>query len=323
MTRWHYQWIVIHEFLPAIAGSMATAVYQETSRAPRIDIKFYKPTNTEQRPFIPVEFSVAAYRFGHSIARPRYTVRDYIAHKLDAAGEKVVVNGQYEYVTVPVSSVPLFSETQPIDNRMNGSRPVPPRLKLQWSKFFNLGSTRTARPVRQFDASLSDALFSLPSSALPDDVTDENLLAVRNLRRGNIVGLPSGQQVARLMGQTPLTLEQLSTNYRIETSIANNVVKAERRFTENNPAAAQALSDMGGQAPLWYYILKEAEVHGQNETLGPVGGRIVAEVLVGLLQKDLNSYLYLDPKWKPTTPIAPAYGKFTMADLLKFTGLWS
>jgi hypothetical protein len=49
----------------------------------------------------------------------------------------------------------------------------------------------------------------------------------------------------------------------------------------------------------------------------------VAEVLAGLLQKDLNSYLYLDPKWKPTTPIAPAYGKFTMADLLKFTGLWS
>ena len=53
MARWHYQWIVLHEFLPAIAGSMASAVYQETSRAPRIDLRFYRPTNTEQRPFIP------------------------------------------------------------------------------------------------------------------------------------------------------------------------------------------------------------------------------------------------------------------------------
>ena len=57
--------------------------------------------------------------------------------------------------------------------------------------------------------------------------------------------------------------------------------------------------------------------------MGPVGGRIVAEVLVGLLQKDPNSYLYLHPVWKPTTPIAPARGQFTMADLLKYAGVWS
>ena len=57
--------------------------------------------------------------------------------------------------------------------------------------------------------------------------------------------------------------------------------------------------------------------------LGPVGGRIVAEVLVGLLQHDKNSYLYLQPTWKPAPPIAPARGKFTMADLLKYAGVWS
>ena len=59
----------------------------------------------------------------------------------------------------------------------------------------------------------------------------------------------------------------------------------------------------GGEAPLWYYILKEAELPPYNaERLGPVGGRIVAEVLVGLLQRDPNSYLYLDPAWKPAPP---------------------
>ena len=74
----------------------------------------------------------------------------------------------------------------------------------------------------------------------------------------------------------------------------------------------------GGEAPLWFYILKEAEIVGKGREMGPVGGRIIAEVLVGLLQKDPNSYLYLQPTWKPTTPIAPASGQFTMADLLKF-----
>ena len=78
----------------------------------------------------------------------------------------------------------------------------------------------------------------------------------------------------------------------------------------------------GGEAPLWYYILKEAELPPYNgERLGPVGGRIMAETLVGLLQRDPNSYLYLDPSWKPTPPIAnPTTGKFEFSDLLKFAG---
>jgi hypothetical protein len=179
--------------------------------------------------------------------------------------------------------------------------------------------------VRQFDASLGEPLFSLPSSALPDTVTNENLLAVRNLHRGKLVGLPSGQQVAQLMGETPLTDDELSQNHRIEIEwpIVDNNVIAKRRFTEDNPSAAQALSAMGGAAPLWFYILKEAEVRGRGETLGPVGGRIVAEVLVGLLQRDLNSYLYLQPTWKPGPPVTGLRGRCNMSDILKFSGVWS
>ena len=80
MARWHYQWMVTHEFLPAIAGkAMTDSVYKEVlTGVPIINIKYYKPTNPLGRPFIPVEFSVAAYRFGHSITRPRYTVQDYV-----------------------------------------------------------------------------------------------------------------------------------------------------------------------------------------------------------------------------------------------------
>ena len=76
----------------------------------------------------------------------------------------------------------------------------------------------------------------------------------------------------------------------------------------------------GGEAPLWFYILKEAELPYGGERLGPVGGRIMAETLVGLLQRDPNSYLYLNAAWKPAPPIAPATGQFTFVDLLKYAG---
>jgi hypothetical protein len=318
LARWHYQWMVTHDFLPAIVGqAMADSVYKEVlTGVPIINIKYYKTTNPLGRPFIPVEFAVAAYRFGHSITRPRYTVRDY---KTSGGA------------TVAVSSVPLF-EAVASDNNLNGSRAVPARLKIQWSKFFNqAGAARTARPVRQFDASLAGPLFQLPSSVQPDS-SSPSLLAQRNLLRGKKMGLPSGQQVARLMDVTPLTNAQLSQNHRIKVTIPipttgenANVVNVESEFDEENTNLQQALAkpEFAGEAPLWFYILKEAELVGKGRELGPVGGRIVAEVLVGLLQKDLNSYLYLQPTWKPMPPIAPARGQFTMADLLKYAGAWS
>jgi hypothetical protein len=78
----------------------------------------------------------------------------------------------------------------------------------------------------------------------------------------------------------------------------------------------------GGEAPLWFCILREAELPPYNtERLGQVGGRLVAEVLVGLLQRDPNSYLYLDSVWKPAPPIAPVTGQFTFVDLLRYAGV--
>ena len=98
-----------------------------------------------------------------------------------------------------------------------------------------------------------------------------------------------------------------------------------REFDVENQGLKELFADPGwdGEAPLWFYILKEAEIVGQGRKLGPVGGRIVAEVLVGLLQKDPNSYLYLNASWKPAPPIARVRGQFTMADLLKYAGVWS
>jgi hypothetical protein len=71
--------------------------------------------------------------------------------------------------------------------------------------------------------------------------------------------------------------------------------------------------------PLWYYALKEAKLLGESLHLGPVGGRIVAEVLIGLLQTDPGSYLLSQPSWQPTLQ-NPGSG-FRMTDFLAYAGV--
>lgn len=275
MTRWHYQWAVTHDFLPRIVGDALVGptgtVYKEVAgKAPVITLKYYRPTNRDGRPFMPVEFAVAAYRFGHSMVRPFYVINQ---GSLDRGG------------------VPVFGPDEGFN--LNGGRPVPPDLVIEWKNILPVDPSFPARKPRKIDTKLSLPLATLPASVVPPpDPTTH--LAVRNSLRGKHVGLPSGQQVARAMGAPVLSNATLGLS-----------------------------SDPGwsGEAPLWYYILKEAELPPNNaERLGAVGGRIVAEVLVGLLQRDPNSYLYLDPAWKPTAPIAPSTGQFGFVDMLKFAG---
>jgi hypothetical protein len=271
LARWHYQWAVIHDFLPRFVGDelvgRAGSVYREQAgKAPVVTLNYYRPTNRENRPFMPVEFAVAAYRFGHSIIRPFYVINE------DTTG-----------------GVPIFGSTPGFN--LNGDRPIPAELLIEWKNILPVDPAFPARKPRKIDTRLSLPLTTLPSSVVPPPDPTVNL-AARNNIRGKRVGLPSGQQVAKAMRVTPLTNSQLGIG-----------------------------TDKGwaGEAPLWYYILKEAELPPNNgERLGAVGGRIVAEVLVGLLQRDLTSYLYLDPAWKPTPPVATTAGEFTFVDLLKY-----
>ncbi|WP_133241309.1 peroxidase family protein [Nocardioides gansuensis] len=275
LTRWHYQWAVTHDFLPRFVGDgligPSGTVYKEIAgKPPVITLNYYRPTNKDGRPFMPVEFAVAAYRFGHSLIRPFYVINQ---STLDRGG------------------VPAFGPDGGFN--LNGGRPIPPDLVIEWRNILPVDQSFPARKPRKIDTKLSLPLTTLPGSVVPPpDPTIH--LAVRNSLRGKSVGLASGQQVARAMRAPVLTNAALGLS--------------------NDPGWA-------GEAPLWYYILKEAELPPNNaERLGAVGGRIVAEVLVGLLQRDPNSYLYLDPAWKPTPPIAPATGQFTFVDLLRFAG---
>jgi Animal haem peroxidase len=275
LTRWHYQWAVIHDFLPRFVGDELVgpngAVYKEVAgRPPVINLSYYRPTNKDGRPFMPVEFAVAAYRFGHSLIRPFYVINQ---------------------LTLDRGGVPVFGQDPGFN--LNGGRPIPEDLVMEWKNILPVDPNFPARKPRRIDTKLSLPLTSLPESVVPPPDLAAHL-AVRNTLRGKHVGLPSGQQVARAMRAKVLSNATLGLS--------------------SDPG-------WGGEAPLWFYILREAELPPYNtERLGQVGGRIVAEVLVGLLQRDPNSYLYLDAAWKPAPPIAPVTGQFTFVDLLRYAG---
>jgi hypothetical protein len=135
-------------------------------------------------------------------------------------------------------------------------------------------------------------------------------LSLLDLRRGWALGLPSGQAIARAMG------------------LPEDLIVQPGDFAELGAAGVPLeLLAFQEETPLWYYCLKEAEVFSGGEYLGPVCGRIVAEVLLGLLEGDPSSYLRVDPRWLPeqrfgarleTDAAGQERRVFEMADLLAF-----
>lgn len=259
IVRWHYQWIVVHDFLRRIVGdSMHADVLDESYAVPKVDRRFYK---WHENPYMPVEFSVAAYRFGHSMIRGGYKLN-------------TLVPGLPTFTPDPVSGNPL--------GHFGGFRILPPGWTIEWARFFEVdGAGKDARQAsRLIDTKLADVLTKLP----PEIGGDRPSLIERNLTRGARLLLPSGQDVARHMGFDVLTDTELGL-----------------------PG--------GGPAPLWYYVLKEASVQAKGQHLGQTGGRIVAEVFLGLLEKDPSSYLRNDPGWRPPLP-SVTVGDFTAGDLI-------
>jgi hypothetical protein len=145
--------------------------------------------------------------------------------------------------------------------------------------------------IRLIDEKLAFSLKTLPG--FPSGPMSN--LAIRNLLRGRLLSLPSGQAIAEAIGTAPLSRDEV-------------VNGPHREIIEQH--------GLGSQTPLWYYILKEAQVQDQGERLGEVGSRILAEVFVGLIEN--SSISILDgSNWSPTLP-SRSPGTFEMADLVLF-----
>lgn len=249
LARWHYQWIVVREFLPLTVGQRM--VDDIVNSGPR----FYR---WKDEPFIPIEFSDAAYRYGHSQIRSVYRLNDGNEGR-------------------------VFPECL-------GACFVPQKRVIDWRYFFELDNGLRPQPTRRIDARLVHSLIELPRQVVGEtEIPEHYSLAVRDLLRGRALGLPSGEAIAEAMGIEPLSRDELSL----------------------------AHLDWTGETPLWYYILKGSEARTAGERLGDVGGRIVAEVLFGLMDADPHSYRSVEPDSRPTLPSATS-GVFRIADLLAF-----
>jgi Animal haem peroxidase len=269
IVRWHYQWIVLHDFLPRIVESSGARPGLGTAW-PLARRTYFK---WRDRPFMPVEFSAAAYRFGHSLVREDYMIND----RQDAP-------------------VPIMNPNRAGGPFLGGFRRLPTDLRIQWENFFPTTDLDPQNAMR-IDPYLSRALSRLRPDRAP--------LMALNLFRGKALGLPAGPAVAQAMCETPLSAEHLLDPLHL---------------AKDDASIDQSTHDaLVHQTPLWYYVLCEARVRGRGgQRLGPVGGRIVAEVLLGLLEGDPSSYLNQWPEWKPE--LSKHEDKsFTMADLVRFT----
>ncbi|MGP3914203.1 peroxidase family protein [Nonomuraea sp. 10N515B] len=267
-VRWHYQWIILREFLPLIIGPAVVNDILANGR------RFYRPAQGQQ--FIPVEFQGAAYRFGHSQVRPSY--RANLAGNADNTPF-------FGFVFDPAGQ----GQADPVDLRGEARAP---RRFIGWQTFFDFGDGQV-RPNKRIDTKISTPLFNLPLIAIPSGDAP-TALPQRNLLRHITWSIPSGQNIARAVG-----VQALESQHFPEL----------QQFGHGLPAST----------PLWYYVLKEAEVLAGGVRLAGVGARIVGEVFIGLLQLDPSSFLRTNPSWRPTLPRRTGgTGDFRMVDLLTF-----
>jgi Animal haem peroxidase len=289
-VRWHYQWLVLYDFLPRI---IHPDIYQqvlphatngkqqalEPPLGPKSNVvdnepvlQFYKP---EQEAYIPVEFSGAAYRFGHSMVRDKYRLN---------TNEDPGIGG------------PLVILSDDPKMNLGGFRSFRDDWGIEWGLFFEGLDKLKPQRASAIDTSLAAPLGNLPFPF----ATDMPSLAERNLVRGWRLGLPTGQVLAGRLGEKPLTEDELRVAGKVNLSDISGAFR-------NN-------------APLWYYILAEAASRGKGGTLGPVGSRIVMETFVGLMWEDGHSFLRQSPKW---TPLGERFGlpvpeRFGMTEFIEF-----
>jgi hypothetical protein len=285
LVRWHYQWIVVHEFLKLIIGDKRVERILEQGN------RLFRP---RAMPFMPVEFSVAAYRFGHSQVRPSYRAN------FGPTGGK----SQF-FAFIFKDSLP---DTDDPDD-LRGQKRAPRRF-IDQQTFFDMSTVPgrpegpdIVKPNKKIDTKLSTVLFDLVG--LPG--VEPQSLAQRNLLRNLVFGVPSGQSVAKVIGFDPVNNDQLPLS-PAELDELKTFNVAGQRFERSTP--------------LWYYVLKEAEVRQEGKRLGYIGGLIVGEVIIGFLKGDPTSYLSQQPNWDPSKEEIIGFDQdFNVARLLDFAGV--
>ncbi|KAB8336781.1 hypothetical protein FH972_021090 [Carpinus fangiana] len=295
-VQFHYQYVVLNDFLPRL---VTASVLDELKTNGQFDKRKFKFFSWKKTPFIPIEFSVAAYRLGHSMIRSGYRLNDS-----------------------DVTLLPIFPVPTKFPDGLTGFKTMRQGWAIDWARFIDIekrpygtseedgasaepdpNNKRRLQLAYRIDTSLVDPLSMLPDSVASDDPKS---LPQRNLERGWRLGLPSGQTVAKAMHVPVLDDSKILIGKALDEAGADE---------KPVPIAEIADGVFANNCPLWTYILAEAMHHQtampiaatggpatvNTPQLGPVGGRIVAEVLVGLIFGDQSSLLSKDPSWTPAS----------------------
>ncbi len=285
VLRHHYQYAVLNDWLPHITSQTTASLLAQllslnvsTLLSPglvgqllRAGLPLELRRMLADPSMTPIEFSVAAFRFGHTQVRRAYRLNE--------------ING--------FPNFQVFSLTDPLASLMGG-RPIAADRQIDWRMFFDdLGpdpSGGLRNVSRKVDPLISSSLFQLPIPGAA--ASGSNVLAFRNMVRGKMYFLPSGQEVARRLGVQAITPAQLNLGPGFERG-----------------------------TPLWYYILAEAQSREFGQRLGPVGSRIVTSTFFSVLANDPGSYLRSTVAFQPSPAIAGPDGRMTVSDLFTFAGV--
>jgi hypothetical protein len=307
----HYQFMLRTDFLPRIVDpGVVNDVFTNGRRF--FEAPGHGRGRHGHRPTMPIEFSVAAYRLGHSMIRGAYQWNRVF--NSTGPGPIASLLLLFTFTGVAGNFDPRSTGNTELDDPNFGETD---RLPTNWIADFRrlFDFTEAGRPdlappaatgggnvTKRLDTLLVDPLRQLPAGTFGGRGTTfpeiQRNLAFRNLTRANMVRLASGQQMAKFLKVEPLTEEQLRDGNG-GASLAG--LADEQR--------AAILSD----TPLWFYILREAEFN--NGRLGAVGGRIVVEVFHRAMEGSRTS-IVREPAWQPT--FGPDSNTFRMTDLLLF-----
>lgn len=276
IVTWHYQWIVRHDYLMRIIDPITSQNLPDLEQA--------KHDNPPQSSNLPVEFTVGAFRFGHSMVRDEY---------------KTGVNDKHNRARL----LDFLMQT----GAMGGACPaLSAEWLVDWRRFFMLrgSSVGQLNRARKIDTQIANTLFQLPST--PPE------LPVRTLLRGARVGLPVGEDVAKEINKNAGWIKILTEE---------EIVGGAHRDILTNPQYG-----LRGNTPLWYYVLKEAELYPApsglgGRSLGPAGSYLVANVILDVLAADPESYLSV-PGWTPTLPTMLGPDRDSFSALLKFVATY-